>query len=58
MIFGIYSLISLIVPILVPVPIFFTASADFLGGAILFSLAAFIKIASALDASDIYSGGN
>ena len=48
-IFGIYSLISLIVPRLVPVPIFFTASADFLGGAILFSLAAFIKIASALE---------
>ncbi len=48
-ILGIYSLISLIVPILVPVPIFFTASADFLGGAILFSLAAFIKLAAALE---------
>ncbi|MCL5803374.1 MAG: respiratory chain complex I subunit 1 family protein [Candidatus Thermoplasmatota archaeon] len=47
--FGIYSLIALIVPIVIPEPVFFTASADFLGGAILFSLAAFVKIAAAFD---------
>lgn len=53
--FGIYSLISLIIPVLIPVPIYFTASADFLGGAILFSLAAFVKVASAMGSNSNYS---
>ncbi len=47
--FGVYCLIALIIPVLLPVPIIFTASADFLGGAILFSLAAFLKMAAAMD---------
>lgn len=53
--FGVYSLISLIVPVLIPDPIYFTASADFLGGAILFSLAAFIKVAAAMGSNSNYS---
>lgn len=53
--FGVYSLISLIVPVLIPSPIYFTASADFLGGAILFSLAAFVKVAAAMGSNSNYS---
>ncbi len=53
--FGIYSLISLIIPVLIPVPIYFTASADFLGGAILFSLAAFVKVAAAMGSNSNFS---
>lgn len=53
--FGIYSLISLIIPVLIPAPIYFTASADFLGGAILFSLAAFVKMAAAFGSNSNYS---
>ncbi|MHB1709584.1 MAG: respiratory chain complex I subunit 1 family protein [Thermoplasmataceae archaeon] len=55
LLFGIYSLIALIIPVLIPEPVFFTASADFLGGAILFSLAAFVKILSAMDSGNSYS---
>ncbi|MEM3852579.1 MAG: respiratory chain complex I subunit 1 family protein [Methanomassiliicoccales archaeon] len=53
--FGIYSLIALIIPVLIPQPIYFTASADFLGGAILFSLAAFIKTIAAMDSGNSLS---
>lgn len=53
--FGVYSLISLIVPVLIPVPVFFTASADFLGGAILFSLAAFLKMSAAMNSGSNFS---
>ncbi|MEM0158102.1 MAG: respiratory chain complex I subunit 1 family protein [Thermoplasmataceae archaeon] len=52
--FGIYSLIALIIPVLIPVPIYFTASADFLGGAILFSLAAFLKTIAAINSGSNY----
>lgn len=54
-IFGIYSLISIIIPSLIPEPIYFTASADFLGGAILFMLAAFVKISAAMGSNSNYS---
>lgn len=54
-IFGIYSLIALIIPVVIPDPIYFTASADFLGGAILFALAAFVKVASAMSSNSNYS---
>lgn len=54
-VFGVYSLISLIVPVVIPVPIFFTASADFLGGAILFSLAAFLKMSAAMNTGSNFS---
>lgn len=53
--FGIYSLISIIIPVLIPSPIYFTASADFLGGAILFSLAAFVKVSAAMGSNSNYS---
>lgn len=53
--FGVYSLIALIVPVVMPTPIFFTASADFLGGAILFSLAAFLKMTAAMNSGSNYS---
>lgn len=52
--FGIYSLITLIIPVLIPVPIYFTASGDFLSGAILFSLAAFLKTAAAMNSGSNY----
>lgn len=52
--FAIYSLIALIIPVVIPVPIYFTASADFLGGAILFSLAAFMKAAAAMNSGSNY----
>lgn len=55
LIFGTYSLIALIVPVVIPDPIYFTASADFLGGAILFSLAAFVKITAAMTSNSNYS---
>ena len=47
--FGIYSLIALIIPVLVPEPVIFTYSGDFLAGAILFSLVGFIKMSAAMD---------
>jgi len=53
--FGTYSLIALIIPVVIPVPIFFTASADFLGGAILFSLAGFLKMVAAMDSKSNYA---
>lgn len=53
--FGVYSLISIIIPVLIPSPIYFTASADFLGGAILFSLAAFVKVAATMGSNSNYS---
>ena len=52
--FGIYSVIALIIPVLIPVPIYFTASGDFLSGAILFSLAAFLKTAAAMNSGSNY----
>lgn len=55
LIFGIYSLIALIIPVVIPDPIYFTASADFLGGAILFSLAAFVKITAAMSSNNNYA---
>lgn len=53
--FGIFSMISLIIPSVIPDPIFFTASTDFLGGAILFFLAGFITISAALSSNNNYS---
>jgi len=54
-IFGIYSLIAIMIPVLIPAPIFFTASGDFLSGAILFSLAAFLKNAAAVNSGSNYA---
>jgi len=51
---AIYTLIALIIPVVVPVPIYFTASGDFLAGAILFSSAAFIKAIGASSSGSNY----
>ncbi|MEM3951403.1 NADH-quinone oxidoreductase subunit H, partial [Saccharolobus sp.] len=48
-VFGIYLLISFVIPVVYPVPILLTPTVDFLGGALLFSLAAFIKIVASLE---------
>jgi len=48
-VFGIYLLISFVIPVVYPVPILLTPTVDFLGGALLFSLAAFIKIIASLE---------
>ncbi len=53
--FGVYSLIALIIPVFMSKPIIFTASGDFFAGAILFSLAAFIKIAGTMDSGSNFS---
>ena len=55
MAFGIYSLIALIIPVFMTAPIIFTASGDFFAGAILFSLAAFIKIIGTMDSGSNFS---
>ncbi len=54
-VFSILILISFIIPVVIPEPIYFTASADFLGGALLFSLASFIKVLSSMDSGSNYS---
>ncbi len=53
--FGIYSLIALIIPVFMSKPIIFTASGDFFTGAILFSLAAFVKIIGTMDSKSNFS---
>jgi formate hydrogenlyase subunit 4 len=53
--FGIYSLIALIIPVFMTEPIIFTASGDFFAGAILFSLAAFVKIIGTMDSGSNFS---
>ncbi len=53
--FGIYSLIALIIPVFMSEPIIFTASGDFFAGAILFSLAALVKIVGTIDSGSNFS---
>ncbi|MGC9138253.1 MAG: respiratory chain complex I subunit 1 family protein [Thermoplasmata archaeon] len=53
--FSIYILISFIIPVLIPTPIIFTASADFLGGALLFATASFVKLLAAFDSGSNYA---
>ena len=43
-VFGIYVTISFVIPVVYPKPVLLTPTVDFLGGALLFSLAAFLKI--------------
>jgi formate hydrogenlyase subunit 4 len=54
-VFGTYCLLSLVIPVIVPVPIYFTATVDFLGGALLFALAAFIKYLAAMDSGSNFT---
>ena len=53
--FGIYCLIAIVIPVIMPQPIYFTATVDFLGGALLFGLAGFIKILAAMDSGNNFS---
>ncbi|MEM4093260.1 MAG: respiratory chain complex I subunit 1 family protein [Conexivisphaerales archaeon] len=47
-VFAIYLVIALVIPVVIPQPVIFTATVDFLGGGILFTLAAFVKITGAM----------
>lgn len=47
--FSIYVLISFVIPVVYPEPVFLTPTVDFLGGALLFSLIAFLKIVSSME---------
>lgn len=53
--FGIYCLIAIVIPVIIPQPIYFTATVDFLGGALLFGLAGFIKMIGAMDSGNNFS---
>lgn len=53
-VFGIYLLISFVIPVVYPAPILFTPTVDFLGGALLFSLAAFIKMIASLESGSSF----
>ncbi|MCL4344497.1 MAG: respiratory chain complex I subunit 1 family protein [Nitrososphaerota archaeon] len=48
LVFAIYVVISFVIPVIMPAPVVFTATVDFLGGGILFTLAAFLKVTGAL----------
>lgn len=52
---GIYLTISFVIPVVYPEPIYLTPTVDFLGGAILFSLAGFMKSVGALDTGNNFS---
>jgi formate hydrogenlyase subunit 4 len=54
-VFGIYCLISLVIPVIIAAPIYFTATVDFLGGALLFALAAFLKYLAAMDSGSNFT---
>lgn len=53
-VFGVYVLISFVIPVVYPRPVFLTPTVDFLGGALLFSLASFVKVLSAMDSKSNY----
>jgi formate hydrogenlyase subunit 4 len=52
--FAIYLAISFVIPVVYPSPVFLTPTVDFLGGALLFSLVAFVKILCAADSGSNY----
>ncbi|MGC8562932.1 MAG: respiratory chain complex I subunit 1 family protein [Thermoplasmata archaeon] len=54
-VFGIYCLIALVIPVIIAAPIYFTATVDFLGGALLFALAAFLKYLAAMDSGSNFT---
>jgi formate hydrogenlyase subunit 4 len=47
--FGIYCVICLVIPVVYPRPVIFTPTVDFLGGALLFSLAGTLKVLASMD---------
>lgn len=53
--FAIYCLISIVIPVVLPEPVYFTATVDFLGGALLFGLAGFIKMLASMDSGSNFT---
>ncbi len=53
--FAVYCLISIVIPVVLPQPIYLTATVDFLGGALLFGLAGFIKMLAAMDSGSNFT---
>lgn len=53
--FAIYCLIAIVIPVILPQPIYFTATVDFLGGALLFSLAGFLKILASMESGNNFT---
>ncbi|BBD73188.1 hydrogenase [Sulfodiicoccus acidiphilus] len=49
LVFAVYILISFVIPVIYPAPVFLTPTVDFLGGALLFSLASFLKVSQAME---------
>ncbi|MBX8630927.1 MAG: NADH-quinone oxidoreductase subunit H [Thermoplasmata archaeon] len=54
-VFGIYILISFIIPVVAPFPVLFTPSADFLGGALLFALASFLQVLAGINSGSQFT---
>lgn len=54
-VFAVYCLIAIVIPVILPKPIYFTATVDFLGGALLFGLAGFIKMLGAMDSGNNFT---
>lgn len=50
--FSIYVLIAFMIPVVYPEPVFLTPTVDFLGGALLFSLIAFLKAVSSMESGN------
>ncbi len=51
LVFSIYVLISFVIPVVYPEPIYLTPVVDFLGGALLFSLSGFLKVYESMESS-------
>jgi formate hydrogenlyase subunit 4 len=51
-VFGTYLLISFVIPVILPFPVYFTPTVDFLGGGLLFTLTSFLLILGALNSGN------
>ena len=51
-VFGTYILISFVIPVILPFPVYFTPAVDFLGGGLLFALTSFLLILGALNSGN------
>ncbi|MFG1519600.1 MAG: NADH-quinone oxidoreductase subunit H [Thermoplasmataceae archaeon] len=51
-VFGTYLLISFVIPVILPFPVYFTPTVDFLGGGLLFTLTSFLLILGALNSEN------
>jgi formate hydrogenlyase subunit 4 len=54
-VFGVYLLISLVIPVILPFPTAFAPSVDFLGGGLLFALAGMLQVLAAIDAGSNFT---